>query len=193
MKATILSCLAVTAGCGFFDAGSPRVIAHRAGGEYWPENSEAAVRGAIAEGFEAIEIDVRLTADRVPVIFHDREISPAVCTYRNGEPIPADLAATLVVTEMTYEELLEWDCCGGPAMTLQELADIVRAAPELEIMLDVKTRDMPWTPEELAATVLEVWTAASPPNPWLVGAWSPDVIRAFRAWGRARNVHIEDF
>ncbi len=47
------------------------IAAHRGGAELWPENSEAAFRGAIGLGVEQIEFDVQLSADGVPVIFHD--------------------------------------------------------------------------------------------------------------------------
>ena len=49
----------------------PRIIAHRGGGELAPENTLAALRYARNLGFEAVEFDVKLTADDVPVLFHD--------------------------------------------------------------------------------------------------------------------------
>ncbi len=49
------------------------VLGHRGGrGEGWPdENSLAAFARALAEGADGVELDVRLTADGVPVVFHD--------------------------------------------------------------------------------------------------------------------------
>ena len=49
----------------------PRIIAHRGGGVLAPENTLAALRYARNLGFEAVEFDVKLTADDVPVLFHD--------------------------------------------------------------------------------------------------------------------------
>jgi glycerophosphoryl diester phosphodiesterase len=50
----------------------PEVIAHRGFSSERPENTMSAVRHAIAAGVDGIEVDVRLTADGVPVCVHDR-------------------------------------------------------------------------------------------------------------------------
>lgn len=47
------------------------IASHRGGAALWPENSERAFRETMALGVEQIEFDVQLTADGVPVIFHD--------------------------------------------------------------------------------------------------------------------------
>jgi glycerophosphoryl diester phosphodiesterase len=51
-----------------------RPIAHRAlNGPGRPENSRAAVRAAVARGY-GIELDLQLSADGVPMVFHDEEL-----------------------------------------------------------------------------------------------------------------------
>ena len=49
----------------------PRRIAHRGGGTLAPENTLAAIRDGMARGYRAVEFDVMLTADDVPVLMHD--------------------------------------------------------------------------------------------------------------------------
>jgi glycerophosphoryl diester phosphodiesterase len=49
----------------------PRIIAHRGGGTLAPENTLAAMRCGLAHGFHAVEFDVMLSADGVPVLMHD--------------------------------------------------------------------------------------------------------------------------
>lgn len=49
----------------------PEIIAHRGFQRGCPENTLLAFRMAIAQGAKFVETDVRLTADRVPVLFHD--------------------------------------------------------------------------------------------------------------------------
>lgn len=49
----------------------PLIIAHRGASALAPENTLASFRRALADGAEAIECDVRLAGDGVPVIFHD--------------------------------------------------------------------------------------------------------------------------
>ncbi|GAB3463481.1 glycerophosphodiester phosphodiesterase [Massilia terrae] len=47
------------------------VLAHRGGGTLAPENTLAGVREGMARGFRAIEYDVMLARDGVPVVMHD--------------------------------------------------------------------------------------------------------------------------
>lgn len=54
------------------------VLAHRGLHQSAPENTMAAFEAAIAAGVDGIETDVRLTADGIPVLFHD-----AKCRRRN--------------------------------------------------------------------------------------------------------------
>src|SRR5581483_1048754 len=49
----------------------PLIIAHRGGRGLAPENTLAACARALRLGVDAIEIDVRLTADDEPVVLHD--------------------------------------------------------------------------------------------------------------------------
>lgn len=49
----------------------PVVIAHRGASADAPENTLAAFRLAEAQGADAVEMDVRLSRDRVPVVIHD--------------------------------------------------------------------------------------------------------------------------
>ncbi len=49
----------------------PKIIAHRGGGSLAPENTLAAIRCGLSHGFHAIEIDVMLSADAIPIVMHD--------------------------------------------------------------------------------------------------------------------------
>lgn len=49
----------------------PPVIAHRGASAYAPENTLAAIREAHRRGCRWVEIDVKLTADAVPILMHD--------------------------------------------------------------------------------------------------------------------------
>jgi glycerophosphoryl diester phosphodiesterase len=53
---------------------APRIIAHRGSSEYLPEQTLKAYVRAIAEGADALECDVRLTADSHLVCVHDRRV-----------------------------------------------------------------------------------------------------------------------
>jgi len=52
----------------------PFAIAHRGASAYAPENTEAAVRLALRQGARAVECDVQLSRDGVPIVFHDANL-----------------------------------------------------------------------------------------------------------------------
>ena len=52
----------------------PRVIAHRCGGALTPENTLAGLRIAARLGFRAVEFDVMLSADGMPLLIHDETL-----------------------------------------------------------------------------------------------------------------------
>lgn len=80
-------------------ARATRVIAHRGASHEHPEHTLTAYRQAIADGADALECDVRLTADRRLVCVHDRRVERT----SDGRG---------VVSEMTYEELRALDFGG---------------------------------------------------------------------------------
>jgi len=49
----------------------PRILAHRGGGTLAPENTYAGLRRGLEFGFRAVEFDVMLARDGVPVVLHD--------------------------------------------------------------------------------------------------------------------------
>jgi len=49
----------------------PLIIAHRGASAEKPENTLPAFRRAVSRGADGIELDVQLTSDGVPVVFHD--------------------------------------------------------------------------------------------------------------------------
>jgi glycerophosphoryl diester phosphodiesterase len=95
----------------------PIVVAHRGASVEQPENTLEAFEAAIDAGADAIEFDVRLTADGVPVLMHDPDVSRT--TDGHG-----------LVAEMTLEEIRK---LGVP--TLEEALRCLsgRAAADIEI------------------------------------------------------------
>nr|XP_003706866.1 PREDICTED: glycerophosphodiester phosphodiesterase 1 [Megachile rotundata]XP_012149132.1 PREDICTED: glycerophosphodiester phosphodiesterase 1 [Megachile rotundata]XP_012149133.1 PREDICTED: glycerophosphodiester phosphodiesterase 1 [Megachile rotundata]XP_012149134.1 PREDICTED: glycerophosphodiester phosphodiesterase 1 [Megachile rotundata] len=73
-----------------------RVVAHRGGGYDFPENSLRAFHSCKDRGCNAVEIDLILTKDNVPIVFHD--VTTERVTGRPG-----------VVRDMTWDQLKELD------------------------------------------------------------------------------------
>jgi len=55
--------------------GFPVVVAHRGASSTHPENTLASFRAALDLGAPIVELDVRLSADGVPVVIHDPDVS----------------------------------------------------------------------------------------------------------------------
>ena len=82
--------------CGVTSGASIEVVAHRGANDEEPEHSLAAYLKAVEQGADAIECDVRLTADGTLVCVHDRRID-RTSTGRG------------TVSAMTLEELAAYD------------------------------------------------------------------------------------
>ena len=108
-----------------------QVIAHRGANEEEPEHSLAAFMRALDEGADAVECDVRLTADGTLVCVHDRRVD-RTSTGRG------------VVSSMTLLELQKQDFSGGPSVW----RDFEEPAPD-------PTRTQVLTLQVLLATLLE--------------------------------------
>lgn len=52
----------------------PALVAHRGYTLHYPENTLVGIEAAIAAGARYVEVDVQLTSDQVPVLYHDRTL-----------------------------------------------------------------------------------------------------------------------
>ena len=52
----------------------PQLVAHRGYPRHYPENTLIGLEAAMAAGARFVEVDVQLSRDRVPVLFHDRDL-----------------------------------------------------------------------------------------------------------------------
>ena len=87
----------------------PEVHGHRGARAVAPENTMAGFRHAFAAGADAVELDVRATADGVLVVHHDATLSRALCARADGGPVPRGLA----LRSLTAGALAAFRC-GGP-------------------------------------------------------------------------------
>jgi len=74
------------------------IVAHRGFAGVFPENTLVAVQGAFERGADAVEVDVAMARDRVPIIMHDDRIDRTT----NG---------TGYVSDWTSTQLHELDAC----------------------------------------------------------------------------------
>lgn len=88
-------------------AGKGRFVsdAHRGDWQNYPENSLEAVYSAVLLGADCIEIDIRLTADHVPVLMHDASLKRT--TNWEDKQGKNGLPTSNQVADWTYAQLLE--------------------------------------------------------------------------------------
>ncbi len=101
-------------------------MAHRGASTEHPENTLVAFEAAVAAGADAVELDVRLTADGVPVILHDLDVS--VVTDGTGH-----------VHRMTLREVKRLRVHGEEVPTLAEVLTLLSG----RIAVDVEIKNLP--------------------------------------------------
>jgi len=139
------------------------VIGHAAAGGEAPANTLAGVRSCLDAGAEAMEIDVQLCADGVPVLMHDETVDR---TTNLAGPVRSCSLAALQAADAG---------AGEPVPTLDQVLSLV--AGRLTVMCELKaTAGEPATDEALVAAVLgviarhnaESWTAVHSFDPSIV-------------------------
>ncbi len=203
----VIAALALTAGCAGTTAvstpglhHSPMIIAHRAGGGQWPQNSRTAVISSIAgfraegptKSFHGIEIDIVLTKDGHPVLSHDPWVHTTLCRRASGEAI----GDRVLIRDITLAALHAHFTCGGIAdeafprvipkaetiMTLEEVLDELKSAPEMVLYLDVKVDgDMTAGAKDYAREISKRLAIARLPNRLYIEGPSGESLSAYRS------------
>ena len=109
--------------------GRTRLIAHRGGPRYAPENTLAAYAHAVETGAEMLECDVQLTADGEPIIIHDETLE------RTTNGVGA-------VKDKTLAELRRLDAGAGESLpTLREYIELGKSAG-VELLIELKSPNL---------------------------------------------------
>ncbi|MGK5113293.1 glycerophosphodiester phosphodiesterase [Geodermatophilus sp. CPCC 205506] len=107
----------------FLDGPTPIAMAHRGGAIEHLENSLPAFEACVALGYRYLETDVRVTADGVPIVFHDAVLDRV--TDRTGR-----------VDQLPWREVATARIGGRePILRLEEL---LGAWPDIRFNLDIK-------------------------------------------------------
>jgi glycerophosphoryl diester phosphodiesterase len=123
----------------------PRIVAHRGGGKLAPENTLAAMRCGLAHGFHAVEFDVMLAKDGVPVLMHDPYLGRTVA----GSGSIADYTST----ELAGMDAGKWfgpQFAGEPVPRYEEVVAFCKANG---IWMNVEIKPVPGTERETGAVV----------------------------------------
>jgi glycerophosphoryl diester phosphodiesterase len=110
MSLLLISGLINTAGEGGAVWGfseKPLIIGHRGAAGLAPENTLAAVARAAELGVDAIELDVLLSADGVPVVHHDFTLKPETTRTADGRWLAE--VPSVPIKDLTIEQLKTYD------------------------------------------------------------------------------------
>lgn len=99
------------------------IASHRGGAATAPENTLPAISAALAGGFDYVEVDVALTADRHPVLMHDKTVDRT--TDGHGRLSALTLAA---VKSLDAGSWFGRDYAGTRVPTFAEFLDALLAA-----------------------------------------------------------------
>jgi glycerophosphoryl diester phosphodiesterase len=126
-----------------------QVHGHRGARAMRPENTLPAFEYAIAQGVDALELDMAVTRDNVIVVSHDPILHPPVCSG------PRDRA---VIHELTLAEVKQWDCGAKqnpgfekqqtvPGTRMPTLDEVFDLAPKGTFLFNIETKSFPDHPE----------------------------------------------
>ncbi|MFJ8007942.1 glycerophosphodiester phosphodiesterase [Streptomyces fagopyri] len=160
-------------------------VAHRGDPYRVRENTIDSLRSALHRGADAVEVDVRLTRDGVPVLLHDETLKRLWEVERPLRALSADEARGLTgggvptleaALAATGDSRIMVDLPGGPGVgAVRRIVDVVRSCGAGErvyycagapAMLAVRAADP-------AAEIALTWTTLAPPRPALLDAVRP--------------------
>jgi glycerophosphoryl diester phosphodiesterase len=156
----------------YFSVEHPIRLAHRGSRVLWPENTMHAFSRAVEDlHYAYLELDVRLTADRIPVVIHDATIDRT--TDGTGK-----------VARFTLAELRAFDAAyhfdpdhgfplRGTGVRLSPLEELYRTWPHVRLNIDLKAPGEEWA-------VAEVIRAADAEHRTLIGSFIDRRIARFR-------------
>ena len=139
------------------DPAARPIIAHRGASGEFPENTLLAFERGLAQGAEALEFDVRVTADGVPVVIHDSTVDRT--TDGRG-----------AVGGWTLDGLMELDA--GSGQRIPTVAQTLSAFPDVAAIIEVKEA-------KAASPLAEILRRHAAQSRVLVGSFDHRALRPF--------------
>lgn len=114
----------------------PWLIAHRGARDERPENTRAAIQRALCYPVDGVELDIQMSADGIPVVYHDRTLRRVAGIGKR-------------ISEMAFSDLqaIDWgrwfhaDYSGEKVLTLEKALHHLQKCPQ--VLIEIKSR----TPE----------------------------------------------
>ena len=160
----------------------PLVVGHRGVPTLHQENTLAGFRRAVALGIPAIELDVRLTADRRAVVLHDNNLERLTGLRRDVDELTWDQVSQLRIRRVLPMGI---DVHGAPAIVRYQreeripLLEEVLAEVANHVAINVELKlDGPWWQAEIGNVVARVIAGAGVTDRVIVTSFDPRKLRA---------------
>jgi glycerophosphoryl diester phosphodiesterase len=126
----------------------PKIIGHRGAAAYAPENTIEGIHTAADIGIEWVELDVKLTKDGVPIIFHDETLDRTT----NGSG---------TVAETDYEDIKQleagsWYADSFTGIKIPTLEEAIEVLINLDLGFNLEIKPCPGREKETAEIALDV-------------------------------------
>ncbi len=110
-----------------------QVIAHRGSSGHAPENTMAAFSLAIEHGADAVELDVRATADGLPVVLHDERL-----TRTTGDPRPVSEVDSATLPSLDAGSWFAPEFSDERTPPLRDVLELLRG--KLQTCIEIKVK-----------------------------------------------------
>lgn len=179
------------------------VHGHRGSASTLPENTMASFQEAVAAGAELVELDLHLTSDGVPVVFHDEYVSSRTCRDLNGRPVKKKIA----VRSLSAEALGAYDVGSvrpkkfrawheAPGQKIPLLAEVCAWAAKqtpaiglnVELKMGKEPKELRPDPEEFARTVVSIVQGHGLSGRVQLQSFHPGMVAALRVAAPAERV-----
>ena len=150
-----------------------RVIGHRGAAGYAPENTLASVQFAADLRVKWVEVDVKITADEVPVLFHDDRLERTT----DGEGYLAKKS----LAELAILGAGAWFGQSFIGQRIPTLVEIVGELGRLSLGLNLELKPCPGQEEKtgrITAKIVQTLWPASLPAP-IISSFEPIALTAF--------------
>jgi glycerophosphoryl diester phosphodiesterase len=152
----------------------PRLMAHRGGGKFAPENTLAAIRLGHSLGYRMAEVDVRFSRDGVPFLMHDAVLDR---TTNGHGPVAERTWAELSVLDSG-----SWHSAPFHAEPLVRFEDAARELQALRMFANIEIKRIAGRHREcgelVARAAAHLWRGATEAP--LLSSFSPDALAAAR-------------
>ena len=184
---SILLCISCNKDIAFLD-----VQGHRGARGLFPENTIEGFKRTLELDISTLELDLVITKDHIPIVYHDFYINPNLCLDENGDSI--NNKKSNLIYDYTLREIKQYDCGslnpdlerfpepprinipGERIPTLYEVFDLIHEYPNRNIWLNIEIK---FNPEKQLTAPINIFVS--------------EVIKIIKKYNSTDNVNIQSF